>query len=75
MKIIIIVTIINSIFLLVPGGLKSLGEAQQERENIRNAILAGSWYPGNKDALTKRIEGYSYQKDRGLFIEGKGRIT
>ena len=70
MKIIFIVTIINSIFLLMPGGLKSLSEAQQERENIRNAILAGSWYPGNKDALTKRIEGY-LSKVKAGSLEGE----
>lgn len=70
MKIIFIVTIINSIFLLMPGGLKSLSEAQQEKENIRNAILAGSWYPGNKDALTKRIEGY-LSKVKAGSLEGE----
>ena len=70
MKIIFIVTIINSIFLLMPGGLKSLSEAQEERENIRNAILAGSWYPGNKDALTKRIEGY-LSKVKAGSLEGE----
>jgi len=70
MKIIFIVTIINSIFLLMPGGLKSLSEAQQEKANIRNAILAGSWYPGNKDALTKRIEGY-LSKVKAGSIEGE----
>ena len=58
MKLGFFVTIIIPLFLLMPGGLSSLGEAQQEKENLRNAILAGSWYPGNKDTLTKRIQGY-----------------
>lgn len=70
MKIIFFVTIMTSLFLLISEDLKSLSEAQQEKENIRNAILAGSWYPGNKDALTKTIEGY-LSKVRAGSLEGE----
>ena len=77
MKIIFFVTIITSLFLLISDGFKSLSEgAQEEKANVRNAILAGSWYPGNKDTLTKRIEGYlSKVKARSLEGELKAIIV
>jgi hypothetical protein len=77
MKIIFFVTIITSLFLLISDGFKSLSEgAQEEKANVRNAILAGSWYPGNKDTLTKRIEDYlSKVKARSLEGELKAIIV
>ena len=71
MKIIFFVTIITSLFLLISDGFKSLSEgAQEEKENVRNAILAGSWYPGNKDTLTKTIEDY-LSKVKAGSLEGE----
>jgi AmmeMemoRadiSam system protein B len=36
----------------------------------KQGCLAGSWYPGNKDALTKRIEGY-LSKVKAGSLEGE----
>ena len=38
-------------------------EQPQIKEDIRKSVLAGSWYPGNKQALTEAIEGYLAEAD------------
>jgi AmmeMemoRadiSam system protein B len=32
--------------------------AEKEDNNLRDSILAGSWYPGNKKTLSKTVEGF-----------------
>jgi AmmeMemoRadiSam system protein B len=45
------------LLFISPGAVQCQGEPR-EKEDIRKSILAGAWYPGNKQTLTKAIEGY-----------------
>jgi AmmeMemoRadiSam system protein B len=69
--------IIALAILLIVGAYNALrAEREGGTPNVRDAILAGSWYPGNKDALTKRIEGYlSKVKAKSLKGELKAIIV
>jgi len=52
LRFIALVSTILPILALYPLHTKA-----EEAKNIRPPILAGKWYPGTRDALTKRVEG------------------
>jgi AmmeMemoRadiSam system protein B len=55
--------IIVAILVFISAGA-ARGEGEpQDKEDIRKSILAGAWYPRNKQTLTKAIEGYLAQAD------------
>jgi AmmeMemoRadiSam system protein B len=56
-------TITLAIILLISSGATQCEEEPQDKQDIRKSILAGSWYPGNRQALTKAIEGYLAKAD------------
>ena len=51
--------IMISLIIFISGGypLQTAGEEKKDK-NIRNSILAGSWYPGDKKTLSKTIKGF-----------------
>ena len=60
--------ILISLIILISVG--SPLQAAGEDKNIRNAILAGSWYPGNKKTLSKTVEGFLTKVKTGA-MEGE----
>jgi AmmeMemoRadiSam system protein B len=60
-------TLVYIIFcVLFPHPYSALGE-EKGSHDIRPSILAGTWYPGNPDELSKTIQGYlSRAKPAGL---------
>jgi len=64
------VTMISLIILIsVAYPLQTTGEEKKD-QNIRDSILAGSWYPGNKKTLSKTIEGFLSRVKTGP-VEGE----
>jgi hypothetical protein len=55
--------IIMAILLFISAGTAQCKGEPQDNEDIRKSILAGAWYPGDKQALTKAIEGYLEKAD------------
>jgi len=45
------------VFISVGYPLQTAGEEKKDN-NLRDSILAGSWYPGNKETLSKMVEGF-----------------
>ena len=47
------------LFILISGGYisQTAGEAPKGKD-VRRSVLAGTWYPGSRDVLTKVIDGY-----------------
>ncbi len=63
-------------FLLMPllilsfeGNLYQASGKEERGGNVRKSILSGTWYPGNRDALIKGIEGY-LSKAEPVSLEG-----
>ena len=54
---------------LISIGVTPCDAEPKEKEDVRKSILAGAWYPGNKQTLTKAIEGYLAEAD-GKSLEG-----
>ncbi len=52
-----------AILLFISAGATQCEGEPQDKEDIRKSILAGAWYPGNKQTLTKAIEGYLAEAD------------
>ncbi|MBN1831501.1 MAG: AmmeMemoRadiSam system protein B [Deltaproteobacteria bacterium] len=73
--------IIMVILLISPGATQCEG-GPQDKEDIRKSILAGTWYPGTRQALTKAIEGYLAKADakalkgdlRAIIVPHAGHI-
>ena len=57
-KIFVLVMIMSFPFLISDGYVAQTKAEDLEDKNIRPSILAGTWYPGSQDALTKMIDGY-----------------
>jgi AmmeMemoRadiSam system protein B len=55
--------IIVAILLFISPGATRCEEGPHVKESIRKSILAGSWYPGDRQALTKAIEEYLAKAD------------
>jgi AmmeMemoRadiSam system protein B/AmmeMemoRadiSam system protein A len=53
--------IVSFVLFLIPyavwGGVKEKGKAMP-RQQVRESVIAGSWYPGDPARLTKDIQGY-----------------
>jgi AmmeMemoRadiSam system protein B len=47
-----------AIILFIALGATQCEGEPQDREGVRESILAGAWYSGNKQTLAKTIEGY-----------------
>ena len=63
--------IIISLLILFPGGYLSVTQGEEtEGKNVRNSVLAGTWYPGSKDVLKKEIDGYLFRAKAGS-LEGE----
>jgi hypothetical protein len=60
-----------SLIILISVGypLQTAGEEKKDK-NIRNSILAGSWYPGNKKTLSRTVEGF-LSKVKIELLEGQ----
>ncbi|MBW2609553.1 MAG: AmmeMemoRadiSam system protein B [Deltaproteobacteria bacterium] len=57
--------ILPLLFLLLAGyRSKAVGE-EQKGGNVRDPILAGTWYPGNRDALIRSIKNYLSKAEAG----------
>ena len=54
--------IVTVLVFISPGTTQCEGE-QRDKEDIRKSVLAGAWYPGNRQALTKAIEEYLAKAD------------
>jgi AmmeMemoRadiSam system protein B len=52
-----------AILLLISSRATQCEGEPQDKKDVRKSILAGAWYPGNKQALSKAIEGYLAQAD------------
>jgi AmmeMemoRadiSam system protein B len=55
--------IIMAILLFISAGTAQCKGEPQDKEDIRESILAGAWYPGDKQALAKAIEEYLKEAD------------
>lgn len=51
--------------LIAEGYLSLTYGGENKDESVRNSILAGSWYPGNKNALTRVIRNYLSHLHKG----------
>ncbi len=51
------------ILLLISSGATQCEGKRQDEKDIRKSVLAGSWYPGNRQILTKAIEEYLAKAD------------
>ncbi len=49
--------------LFISTGITPCDGEPQGKKDIRKSILAGTWYPGNKQTLTEAIEGYLAEAD------------
>jgi len=60
-----------SLIILISVGypLQTTGEEKKDK-NIRDSILAGSWYPGNKKTLSRMVEGFLSRVKTGS-VEGE----
>lgn len=55
--------IIMTILVFISPGATQCEREPRDKEDIRKSVLAGAWYPGNRQALTKAIEGYLAKAD------------
>jgi AmmeMemoRadiSam system protein B len=60
--------IIVPILLLI--SFAYMPQAKAGEKDIRPSILAGAWYPGNKETLTNAVEGYLSKVKAGSFEGG-----
>lgn len=56
------------IFISVGYPIQTAGEEKKDKD-IRDSILAGSWYPGNKKTLSRMVEGFLSRVKTGS-VEG-----
>ncbi len=60
-------SIVLAILLFISPGATQYGGEPQDKEDIRKSILAGAWYPGDKQTLSKAIQGYLAEADVESF--------
>lgn len=57
-KLLISVAMIITVLLISGEAISQTAGQNQEKEDVRPSILAGTWYPGKRDALVQTIEDY-----------------
>ncbi len=56
-----------AILLCITAGATQCEGEPLEKKDIRKSILAGAWYPGDKQTLSKAIQGYLAEADVKSF--------
>jgi len=71
-----------SIILFIALGATQCEGEPQGMEGVRESILAGAWYPGDKQTLAKTIDGYLAEADakslkgnlKGIIVPHAGHV-
>jgi AmmeMemoRadiSam system protein B/AmmeMemoRadiSam system protein A len=60
----------KSLSILIAGAVVMMSNGDAVSEKVRKSVLAGSWYEGNKKALTAQVDGY-LEKVAPVEIDGR----